>query len=154
MGAEVKSFPVISTRKAPVGRLRDKNLETDDLLQIMLQWCTLKESRQYFSTSSITNGDGRREGSSLDSNEPRGSTTARRNALAIKLCYQNAPHHPLLHKPTLSIGRSSSHVIQTVEFYIPVYRTSGKSGPKDQVALHYYYTSPSHWCTTHEVSKL
>jgi len=30
----------------------------------------------------------------------------------------------------------------------------GKSGPKDQVALHYYYTSPSHWCTTHEVSKL
>jgi len=31
---------------------------------------------------------------------------------------------------------------------------SGKSGPKDQVALHYYYTSPSHWCTTHEVSKL
>ena len=28
---------------------------------------------------------------------------------------------------------------------------SGKSGPKDQVALHYYYTSPSHWCTTHEV---
>jgi len=21
---------------------------------------------------------------------------------------------------------------------------SGKSGPKDQVALHYYYTSPSH----------
>ena len=33
-------------------------------------------------------------------------------------------------------------------------RSSGKSGPKDQVALHYYYTSPSHWCTTHEVSKL
>ena len=32
--------------------------------------------------------------------------------------------------------------------------SSGKSGPKDQVALHYYYTSPSHWCTTHEVSKL
>ena len=32
--------------------------------------------------------------------------------------------------------------------------TSGKSGPKDQVALHYYYTSPSHWCRTHEVSKL
>ena len=31
---------------------------------------------------------------------------------------------------------------------------NGKSGPKDQVALHYYYTSPSHWCTTHEVSKL
>ena len=31
---------------------------------------------------------------------------------------------------------------------------SGKSGPKDQVALHYYYTSPSHLCTTHEVSKL
>ena len=31
---------------------------------------------------------------------------------------------------------------------------SGKSGPKDQVALHYYYTSPLHWCTTHEVSKL
>jgi len=31
---------------------------------------------------------------------------------------------------------------------------SGKSGPKDQVALHYYYTSPSHWFTTHEVSKL
>ena len=31
---------------------------------------------------------------------------------------------------------------------------SGKSGPKDQVALHYYYTSPSHWCTTDEVSKL
>jgi len=31
---------------------------------------------------------------------------------------------------------------------------SGKSGPKDQVALRYYYTSPSHWCTTHEVSKL
>ena len=31
---------------------------------------------------------------------------------------------------------------------------SGKSGPTDQVALHYYYTSPSHWCTTHEVSKL
>ena len=30
---------------------------------------------------------------------------------------------------------------------------SGKSGPKDQVALHYYCTSPSHWCTTHEVSK-
>ena len=27
--------------------------------------------------------------------------------------------------------------------------TSGKSGLKDQVALHYYYTSPSHWCTTH-----
>ena len=33
-------------------------------------------------------------------------------------------------------------------------RISGKSGPKDQVALHYYYTSPSHWCTTYEVSKL
>ena len=33
-------------------------------------------------------------------------------------------------------------------------RSSGKSGPKDQVALHCYYTSPSHWCTTHEVSKL
>jgi len=31
--------------------------------------------------------------------------------------------------------------------------SSGKSGPKDQVALLYYYTSPSHWCTTHEVSK-
>ena len=31
--------------------------------------------------------------------------------------------------------------------------TSGNSGPKDQVALHYYYTSLSHWCTTHEVSK-
>ena len=28
-------------------------------------------------------------------------------------------------------------------------KSSGKSGPKDQVALHYYYTSPSHWCTTH-----
>jgi len=39
---------------------------------------------------------------------------------------------------------------------VPVLRVvlSGKSGPKDQVALHYYYTSPSHWCTTHEVSKL
>jgi len=36
----------------------------------------------------------------------------------------------------------------------PPATTSGKSGPKDQVALHYYYTSPSHWCTTHEVSKL
>ena len=32
--------------------------------------------------------------------------------------------------------------------------SSGKSGPKDQVALHYHYTSPSHWCMTHEVSKL
>jgi len=32
--------------------------------------------------------------------------------------------------------------------------SSGKSGPKDQVALHYYYTSPSHWCTTQEVLKL
>ena len=32
-------------------------------------------------------------------------------------------------------------------------KSSGKSGPKDQAALHYYYTSPSHWCTTHEVSK-
>ena len=32
--------------------------------------------------------------------------------------------------------------------------SSGKSGPKDQVALHYYYTSPSHWCTTHEVSTI
>ena len=32
------------------------------------------------------------------------------------------------------------------------YPGSGKSGPKDQVALHYYYTSPSHWCTTHAVS--
>jgi len=31
---------------------------------------------------------------------------------------------------------------------------SGKSGPKDQVALHYYCALPSHWCTTHEVSKL
>jgi len=31
---------------------------------------------------------------------------------------------------------------------------SGKSVPKDQVALHYYYTSPSRWWTTHEVSKL
>jgi len=28
-------------------------------------------------------------------------------------------------------------------------KCSGKSGPKDQVAVHYYYTSPSHWCTTH-----
>ena len=36
----------------------------------------------------------------------------------------------------------------------PVLLPNGKSGPKDQVALHYYYTSPSHWCTTHEVSKL
>jgi len=27
---------------------------------------------------------------------------------------------------------------------------SGKSGPKDQVALHYYYTSPSHWFTNHD----
>ena len=26
---------------------------------------------------------------------------------------------------------------------------SGKSGPKEQVALHYYYTSPSHRCTSH-----
>ena len=32
--------------------------------------------------------------------------------------------------------------------------TSGKSRPKDQVALHCYYTSSSHWCMTHEVSKL
>jgi len=36
----------------------------------------------------------------------------------------------------------------------PIVTYSGKSGPTDQVALHYYYTSPSHWCTTHEVSKL
>jgi len=28
---------------------------------------------------------------------------------------------------------------------LDVGRLSGKSGPKDQVALHYYYTSPSHW---------
>ena len=35
-----------------------------------------------------------------------------------------------------------------------IYSPSGKSGPKDQVALHCYYTSPSHWCTTHEVLKL
>jgi len=35
-----------------------------------------------------------------------------------------------------------------------LYKSSGKSGPKDQVALLHYYTSPSHWCTTHEVSKL
>ena len=35
-----------------------------------------------------------------------------------------------------------------------IHTNSGKSGPKDQVALHYYYTSPSHWRTTHEVSKL
>jgi len=26
---------------------------------------------------------------------------------------------------------------------------SGKRGPKDQVALHHYHISPSHWCTTH-----
>ena len=32
---------------------------------------------------------------------------------------------------------------------LPIF--SGKSGPKDQVALHYYYTSPLHWCTTREV---
>ena len=36
------------------------------------------------------------------------------------------------------------HRVQKVKAY-----GSGKSGPKDQVALHYYYTSPSHWCTTH-----
>ena len=35
---------------------------------------------------------------------------------------------------------------------LSVRRPSGKRGPKDQVAL--AYTSPSHWCTTHEVSKL
>jgi len=40
------------------------------------------------------------------------------------------------------------------ELHCTLPATSSKSGPKDQVALHYYYTSPSHWCTTHEVSKL
>jgi len=51
------------------------------------------------------------------------------------------------HDHSVTVGRASlRHVHST--------RTSGKSGPKDQVALHYYYTSPSHWCTTHEVSKL
>ena len=32
-------------------------------------------------------------------------------------------------------------------------RSSGKSGPKDQVALHYSYTSPSHWCTRYRNCK-
>jgi len=45
-------------------------------------------------------------------------------------------------------------VLFTIVFgYVTDCNCSGKSGPKDQVALHYYYTSPSHWCTTHEVSK-
>jgi len=30
---------------------------------------------------------------------------------------------------------------------------SGKSGPKDQVALYYYYTSPLHWCTRYRNCK-
>jgi len=30
---------------------------------------------------------------------------------------------------------------------------SGKSGPNDQVALHYYYTSPSHLCTRYRNCK-
>jgi len=45
-------------------------------------------------------------------------------------------------------------LVQVRVFYACSRAHSGKSGPKDQVALHYYYTSPSHWCTTHEVSKL
>jgi len=44
-----------------------------------------------------------------------------------------------------------SNVCKSIAF--PLITASGKSEPKDQVALHYYYTSPSHWCTTHEVSK-
>ena len=39
----------------------------------------------------------------------------------------------------------SSHLILKNEVDL----TSGKSGPMDQVALHYYYTLPSHWCMTH-----
>ena len=39
----------------------------------------------------------------------------------------------------------SSHLILKNEVDL----TSGKSGPMDQVALRYYYTLPSHWCTTH-----
>jgi len=30
---------------------------------------------------------------------------------------------------------------------------SGKSGPNDQVALYYYYTSPLHWCTRYRNCK-
>ena len=52
---------------------------------------------------------------------------------------------------------AAGHGIVAIEFlagFIKLSHTlllpmcSGKSGPKDQVALHYYYTSPSHWCTT------
>ena len=47
-----------------------------------------------------------------------------------------------LASPVTTTGTCMSHRITSG-------RDSGKSGPKDQVALHYCYTSPSHWCTTH-----
>jgi len=49
---------------------------------------------------------------------------------------------------------SYSDALQISRWLIESIVFSGKSGPKDQVALHYYYTSGSHWCMTHEVSKL
>ena len=52
------------------------------------------------------------------------------------------------------VADSVDQLLVPVECILNCLVHSGKSGPKDQVALHYYYTSPSHWCTTHEVSKL
>jgi len=79
---------------------------------------------------------------------------------ALLRCYRN--FHSLLVSWLISAGRQNHkffNVIILVQslWYLEqkVIRCigSGKSGPKDQVALHYYYTSPSHWCATHEVSK-
>jgi len=45
-------------------------------------------------------------------------------------------------------------VIHRYRRFCEVYRMfSGKSVPKDQVALHYYYTSPSYWCTRYQNCK-
>jgi len=62
----------------------------------------------------------------------------------------NFEDHLLNVSISMTVGRIFT---KNIYLYVLILR-SGKSGPKDQVALHYYYTSPSHWCTTHEVSKL
>ena len=63
-----------------------------------------------------------------------------------------APAHPDLQTRTCTIQRIGNESVPKIITNNAI--TSGKSGPKDQVALHYYYTSPSHCCTTHEVPKL
>ena len=63
--------------------------------------------------------------------------------LRTRHCFEYTTHSQCVESD--GVTRVLGRPCFTVFRYLSTYGLSGKSGPMDQVALHYYYTSPSHW---------